>query len=328
MAATRIKARFVEPMLLLRTDTLPDDPARWEYQLKLDGYRAMAFKTGGQLHFRSRNDNDFSLRYPAVLKGLTKLPDDTIIDGEVVALDDDGRPSFSVLQNYGSSPGAVLYFVFDVLVLAGRDVRHEPLTVRRELLEKKLLPKLGEPVRYAAPLDASLPVLIESVKAQGLEGLVAKRRDSRYEPGLRSGAWLKMRINRGQEFVVGGYTVGARTFDALVFGYYEGDRLIYAARTRNGFTPVVREQLFKKFKGLERPDCPFANLPEAKSGRWGQGLTAAKMADCRWLEPVLVAQIEFLEWTGENHLRHTRFIGLREDKAARQVRREEPRPAK
>jgi hypothetical protein len=109
---------------------------------------------------------------------------------------------------------------------------------------KKILPRLGEPVRYAAPLDASLPVLIESVKAQGLEGLVAKRLDSRYEAGLRSGAWQKMRVNRGQEFVIGGYTVGTKTFDALVFGYYEGDRLIYAARTRNGFTPVVREQLF------------------------------------------------------------------------------------
>ena len=212
--------------------------------------------------------------------------------------------------------------MFDVMVLAGRDVMREPLQMRRGLLEKQILPRLGEPVRYAAPLDASLPVLIESVKAQGLEGLVAKRLDSRYETGLRSGAWQKMRVNRGQEFVIGGYTVGTKTFDALVFGYYESDRLIYAARTRNGFTPVVREQLFKKFRGLEIKDCPFVNLPEAKSGRWGAGLTAAKMKDCRWLKPVLVAQIEFLEWTGENHLRHTKFIALRDDKPAREVRRE------
>jgi ATP-dependent DNA ligase len=216
----------------------------------------------------------------------------------------------------------VLYFVFDVMVLSGRDVMREPLKRRRHLLEKKILPTLAEPVRYAAPLDAGLPVLVQSVKAQGLEGLVAKRLDSRYEAGLRSGAWQKMRVNRAQEFVVGGYTVGAKTFDALVFGYYEGDRLIYAARTRNGFTPVVRAQLFKKFRGLEIKDCPFVNLPEAKSGRWGVGLTVAKMKDCRWLKPVLVAQIEFLEWTGENHLRHTRFIALRDDKPAREVRRE------
>jgi bifunctional non-homologous end joining protein LigD len=317
-----VKARFIEPMLLLRQEALPDDPGRWDYQIKFDGFRAIAFKTGDEIRLRSRNDNDFSVRYPAVVKALAKLPNDTVIDGEIVALDEEGRPSFTALQNYGSSQGPVLYFVFDVMILAGRDVTGEPLEKRRALLEQKILPKLTEPVRYASPLEASLPVLVASVKAQGLEGLVAKRRDSRYEPGLRSGAWMKMRVNRGQEFVIGGYTVGTKTFDALVFGYYEGDRLIYAARTRNGFTPVVREQLFKKFRGLAITECPFANLPEPKSGRWGAGLTAAKMKDCRWLKPVLIAQIEFLEWTGENHLRHTRFIGLREDKAAREVRRE------
>ena len=320
--AERIKAGFVEPMLLLRTETLPDEPARWEYQLKLDGYRAIAFKTGGKLHLRSRNDNDFSVRYPAVLRGLAGLPDETVIDGELVALDDDGRPSFNVLQNYSSPKTPIIYYVFDVMVLAGRDVKAQTLEARRELLERKVLPKLAEAVRYTGELKASLRDLIESVRAQRLEGLVAKRRDSRYEPGLRSGAWMKSRINQGQEFVIGGYTIGTKTFDALIFGYYEGDRLIYAARTRNGFTPAMREQLFRKFHSLEIRECPFANLPEAKSGRWGQGLTKAKMADCRWLKPLLVGQFEFLEWTGENHLRHTRFVGLREDKPARAVRRE------
>ena len=318
----RVKARFIEPMLLLRTDTLPADASRWEYQLKFDGYRAIAFKSNRALHLRSRNDNDFSARYPAVVKGLAKLPDETVIDGEVIALDGDGKPSFSVLQNHGSSGAGVLYFVFDVLILAGKDLRSEPLATRRALLETRVLPKLSEPVRYAAPLDATLADLIASVKAQGLEGLVAKRRDSRYEPGLRSGAWQKMRVNRGQEFVIGGYTIGSKSFDALIFGYYDGDRLIYAARTRNGFTPATRTQLMKKFKGLEVKQCPFVNLPEQKSGRWGAGLTAAKMKDCRWLKPLLVAQIEFLEWTGDNHLRHTKFVALRDDKAARDVSRE------
>jgi ATP-dependent DNA ligase len=157
---------------------------------------------------------------------------------------------------------------------------------------------------------------------QGLEGLVAKRRDSLYEPGQRTGSWMKMRVNRGQEFVIGGYTRGTKTFDALVFGYYEGKKLIYVGRTRNGFTPATRAQLFKKFKGLEIDECPFANLPEAKSGRWGQGLTKVKMAECQWLKPELVGQFEFLEWTGENHLRHSKFIGLREDKKAKDVVRE------
>jgi len=328
--AGRVKAGFVEPMLLLRTDALPDEPARWAYQLKFDGYRAIAFKTGGRVHLRSRNDNDFSVRYPAVVRGLGKLPDETAIDGEIVALGDDGRPSFDALQNPGSSNAPIVYYVFDVMVLGGRDVTGETLEARRELLERSVIPKLAEPVRYMGELDARLRDLLHSVKTQGFEGLVAKRRDSRYEPGRRSGAWMKMRVNQGQEFVIGGYTVGTRTFDALIVGYYEGDRLIYAARTRNGFTPAVREQLFRKFGRLAISDCPFANLPEVKSGRWGQGLTMAKMPDCRWLKPELVGQFEFLHWTGENHLRHTRFIGLREDKPARDVRREQPaesRPA-
>jgi bifunctional non-homologous end joining protein LigD len=321
-----VKARFIEPMLLLRTDTLPDDGARWEYQLKFDGYRAIAFKTGGKVHLRSRNDNDFTSRYRAVVVGLARLPDETVIDGEILALDDNGRPSFSMLQNRGASTIPVFYFVFDLMILAGRDLMRETLDKRRALLERRILPRLVEPIRYAPPLDAAVPVLIQSVRAQGLEGLVAKRRDSRYESGLRSGAWMKLRLNRGQEFVIGGYTVGSRTFDALIFGFYEDGRLIYAARTRNGFTPAVREQLFRKFAGLETTACPFANLPEEKSGRWGQGLTKAKMADCRWLKPILVGQFEFLEWTGENHLRHTRFIGLRDDKPAQAVGREPSHP--
>jgi bifunctional non-homologous end joining protein LigD len=145
--ATRAKARFIEPMLLLRTDRLPDDPTRWAYQLKLDGYRAIAFKTGGKVQLRSRNNNDFNVRYPAVLQGLAKLQDDTVIDGELVAFDAEGRPSFNTLQNYGSATGPVVYYVFDVMMLAGRDLTGEPLEARRDVLERKVLPKLTEPVR-------------------------------------------------------------------------------------------------------------------------------------------------------------------------------------
>jgi len=319
---TRLKAAFIEPMLLLRTDALPADGARWEYQLKLDGYRAIAFRTGRKVELRSRNGNDFAGRYAPVLKGLAKLPEETVIDGEIVAVDAEGRPSFSLLQNHGSSGAPLLYFVFDVMLLRGQSLLAEPLQRRKELLEREVLPLLGEPVRYAGSLDAELPVLIRAVKAQGFEGLVAKRRDSVYEPGLRSGAWQKVRINRGQEFVIGGYTIGGNPFDAVIFGYYEGDRLLYAARTRNGFTPAKRAQLFRRFKHLATDICPFVNLPEKKSGRWGAGLTARKMADCRWLEPALVGQFEFLEWTGDNHLRHTRFVALRDDRDPRGVRRE------
>jgi ATP-dependent DNA ligase len=139
---------------------------------------------------------------------------------------------------------------------------------------------------------------------------------------VRSGAWRKMRVNRGQEFVIAGYTPSLKNFDALVIGYYDGDRLIYAARTRSGFSPPSRAELSKKIKPLEIRKCPFANLPEKKAGRWGAGLTAAKMTECRWIKPQLVGQFEFVEWTSDGHLRHSKFVGLRDDKKAKDVGRE------
>ena len=223
-------------MLLLRSSELPDDNG-WLKELKLDGYRALGIKTNGKVELRSRNDNDFSGRYVAIAKALTRLPDETVIDGEIVALDGEGRPSFNILQNYGSSQAPILYYVFDLLVIGGMNVMSETLNARRALLEKRILPNLADPVRYSPELKGRMADLVQSVKAQRLEGLVAKRRDSVYEPGGRSGAWRKMRINQGQEFVIGGYTVGGATFDALVYGYYDAKKLLYVARTRNGFTP-------------------------------------------------------------------------------------------
>jgi bifunctional non-homologous end joining protein LigD len=201
--APKTKATFTEPMLLLPVRDLPEG-ANWAYELKLDGYRALVVKTNGKVSLRSRNNKDFNGRYPAVVKGLAHLPDETVIDGEVVALDESGRPSFNILQNHGSSGASIVYYVFDVLILEGRDVMAEPLSVRRELLRTCVLPKLGDPVRHCPELNASLVQVIESVRTAGVEGLVAKRRDSPYEPGSRSGAWRKMRLNRGQEFVIVG----------------------------------------------------------------------------------------------------------------------------
>lgn len=235
-------------------------------------------------------------------------------------LDEAGRPSFNILQN-GASKATIIYYVFDLMLLAGRDVTGETLESRRALLERKILPKLAEPIRYSPELPGSVSDLVQSVKAQRLEGLIAKRRDSRYEPGERTGAWRKMRVNQEQEFVIGGYTVGGSTFDALIFGYYEEKQLMYAGRTRSGFTPSLRADLMKRFSALETPECPFGNLPEARSGRWGAGLTAAKMNDCRWLMPMLVGRFEYVEWTPENHLRHSRFVGLWEGRNARDVGR-------
>jgi len=187
MPTSPAAARFIEPMLLEATDVLPEGP-NWSYEVKLDGYRALAIKSAGKVRLRSRNDKDFNSRYPAIVAAFGPLPDETVIDGEVVALDAEGRPSFHALQNYGARQATVVYYVFDVLVLGDRDVMSEPLTARRELLRASILPALVEPIRESPVLDASLSDLIAAVRAQGLEGLVAKRLDSRYEPGRRTGA--------------------------------------------------------------------------------------------------------------------------------------------
>ena len=167
--------------------------------------------------------------------------------------------------------------------------------------------------------DFSVPI---SSRAQNLEGVVAKNRNSPYEPDRRSGAWQKIVVNQGQEFVIGGYTVGPKSFDAVIFGYFEAGRLLYAGWTRNGFTPILRDQLHKEFHALGSSECPFANLPEHRSGQWGLGLTAEKMKDCRWLKPELVAQFEYVEWTPDNHLRHSRFVALRKASDPAKVRRQ------
>jgi DNA ligase D-like protein (predicted ligase) len=310
MPDRKAKARFIEPMLLQREEKLSEGGV-WSYELKLDGFRAVAFKAAGRVHLRSRNDKDFTARYPAIVQALAAMPDETVIDGEIVAVDATGRPSFSALQNHAAA--SLIYYAFDVMILAGKDVMNESLGARRSLLLDGVLANLGEPIRESPELDATLPDLISSVKAHGLEGLVAKRRNSRYEPGQRSGAWQKMRVNKGQAFVIAGYTPSARNFDAIVFGYFDGGKLMYAGRTRSGFTPASRDQLFKRFKSIATEACPFANLPEGKGGRWGEGLTAEKMKECRWLAPALVAQFEFVEWTPDGHLRHSRFMGLCED---------------
>jgi ATP-dependent DNA ligase len=203
----------------------------------------------------------------------------------------------------------------------GKDLRTRPLEKRRELLRTKAMPKIPA-IRFSESFAANAEKMISAVRSQGLEGIVAKRRDSLYEAGRRNGAWVKTRIGSGQEFVIGGYTPSPKNFDSVLVGYFHGNQLSFAARVRNGFVPALRAAVFRKFKGLETRKCPFANLPESSKGRWGEGLTAADMEKCVWLKPKLVAAIEYAEWTPANRLRHSRFVALREDKDARQVVRE------
>lgn len=172
-------------------------------------------------------------------------------------------------------------------------------------------------------MEATAAEIVAAVKEQGLEGVIAKRRDSLYEPGRRSGAWVKMRINKGQKLVIGAMSRAVRTSTRSLLAVTRDD-LIYVARVRNGFVAALRVKAFERFHKLEIKTCPFSNLPQRDKGRWGQGLTADKMAECRWLKPHLVAQIEYADWTDVNHLRHSKFISLRDDKPAKDVRREQP----
>ena len=314
-------AQFIEPMPCLAVTKLPEGEA-WQYELKLDGYRALAIKHKGQVTLFSRNRKRLNGRFPVLAEAFANLPDETIVDGEVVALDESGRPSFSRLQNFSANANAITFYAFDMPMWKGQDLRAQPLDKRREVLRKKVMPKLP-PIHFSDSFPANAETMISAVRSQGLEGIVAKRRDSLYEPG-RNGAWAKMRIDGGQEFVIGGFTPTPKNFDAVLVGYFRGDKLMFAARVRNGFVPALRASVFRKFKGLESRKCPFANLPESSQGRWGEGVTAADMEKCVWLKPKLVAAIEYAEWTPANHLRHSRFVALRDDKDPRKVTRERP----
>jgi len=288
---------------------------------KLDGYRAIAVRSGDKVSLFSRHRKSFNQQYPYIVEALSNLPNGIVIDGEIVALDDSGRPEFNLLQNYRRDAGRIRYCVFDLLCYQNRDTTRLPLVERRELLRS--LKFLSPRIQFVDYLETSAANILAAAKEQGLEGVIAKRRDSLYQPGRRTGAWVKYRINRGQEFVIGGYTPGPHGIDSLIVGYYRGKDFVYVARVRNGFVPALRRQVFERIRNLVSPTMPFVNLPDEHPSRWGENLTAEKMKECVWLRPEAVAQIEFLEWTAADRLRHSKFVGLREDKDARSVVKEQ-----
>ena len=304
----KIQARFIAPMLAKVVTNLPEDD-QWQYELKLDGYHAVVVKRGNAVEVFSRRGNRFTKRYPAIAEAFERLAPDTVLDGEIVALDQDGRPDFQELQNWRPSQ-AIYFYAFDMPTYAGKDLTGLPLAERRRMLQQALK-RTTDPVRFSPTFDIAVDDLIHAVREQGLEGIVAKRRDSLYEPGKRSGSWLKYKTPRSRELIIGGYLPGPYTFDSLIVGHLENGKLMFVSKVRNGFTPALRMRVAKSFKGLETRKCPFANLPETKRSRFGQGLTAKDMEKCLWLKPKLRATFEFTDWTEDNHLRHGRFVSLK-----------------
>lgn len=311
---------FVEPMTATVVQALPEGE-QWLYEVKLDGYRALLIKDGARVRIMSRNQKDLTANYPAIAAAAARLGARTaVLDGEVVALDPQGRPSFQALQHRSAHPGhAIVFYAFDVLHVDGRNLTGEPLNTRRALLPR-LVRDSG--ILQSAELPGSAADVIAAVGRLQLEGVVAKRRDSRYDAGQRSGAWVKLKLDRQQEFVIGGYRPGSHIVDSLLVGYYEGKALRFAGKVRAGFTPHLRREVGDALTPLRARDCPFSDLPSSRASHWGGGVTAEQMREMTWVTPALVAQIRFVEWTADGHLRHAAFLGLRADKRARAVRRE------
>ncbi len=313
---------FVTPMAAVASRTLPEG-SEWTYEVKWDGYRALIIKDGTQVRILSRNRKDLTPMYPGVAAaGLRLKAERAVIDGEIVALAASGRPAFQVLQNRRSHPQhRIVFYAFDVVHVNGRDLTGKPIEARRAMLSRILAQ--DSTLRISSPLPGTASGVADAVRSLGLEGVVAKRKGSRYRPGERSGDWVKLKLESQHEFVVGGFRPdGTDSIDALVVGYYEGKKLKFAGKVRAGFTPHIRRELASKLRPLEIEHCPFVDLPTTGPSQWGGGVMADQMHEMRWIRPRVVAQIRFVEWTAEGHLRHAAFLGLRLDKSAREVVRE------
>ena len=323
------KPRFIEPMKAKLMEK-PPTTGDWIYELKFDGIRLIASKDEQKVSLFSRNQNDLSARFPEIVDAVENLSaDECVVDGEVVALDEEGRSSFQLLQarEMEERKSPVYFYAFDLLQLDGKGLVLLPLEARKNLLEK-LCAGIGDPwIRYSGAIGGDANQLLKEVQRRGLEGIIGKLRNSVYEPGRRSGAWIKLKCVNEQEFVIGGYTPpqGARKhFGAILVGYYKDRDLVFAGKAGTGFTTKSLAALHKKFRGEERADCPFIDLPSKQNGQWVLGITPSMMKKIHWINPRFVAEIKFAEWTRDGKLRAPVFMGLREDKKPGEVVREAP----
>jgi ATP-dependent DNA ligase len=258
-APPKVSVAFIETMDCLPVSELPEGK-NWTYELKLDGYRLEVVRMGGSTTLYSRRQNILNKKFDYIAAALDSLPEGTVLDGELVAIGEDGKPNFNLLQNFRSARSRIVFYAFDILVHKGEDLTALPLSERRHILRKALT--TNEHVAFSEVAKLSAAEMLKFVREHGLEGVIAKRRDSVYQPGMRTGVWSKYRINLGQEFVIGGYVPSNLGVDSLVVGFYRGKDLIYASRVRAGFVPATRRGVFEKIKHLKTSKCPFANLPE------------------------------------------------------------------
>ena len=320
------KPQFIEPMKARLVDE-PPKHGDWLYELKFDGIRAMATKNDRKVSLVSRNGNKLDGRFPEIVEAVKNLQvREYVIDGEVVALDEDGRSSFQLLQGLEMEgrKAPLRFYVFDLLQLDGKTLLGLPLEQRKQVLAK-ICENVGDPIRYSGEISGDVKSLLAEVKRRGLEGLIGKQRNSVYEPGRRSGTWIKLKCVNEQEFVIGGYTppAGSRKyFGAILVGYYEIGKLRFAGKVGSGFTEKSLSMLHKKFREEEHDDCPFVDLPSKQGGEWVQGITPSMMKKMHWVNPKFVAEIKFAEWTRDQKLRQPVFLGMREDKAATVIKRE------
>jgi bifunctional non-homologous end joining protein LigD len=297
----------MELMKAVLTDERFSDPD-WIYERKLDGIRCLATKAGGRVELRSRNDLSLNGRFPEIATALEADPvGDVVLDGEVVAFEGE-QTSFARLQQRGQRPAPVFFYVFDILRLDGEDVTREPLRERKALLRRALA--FADPIRFTVHRNGDGEAFYAEACRKGWEGLIAKRADAPYTHG-RSRDWLKFKCSAEQELVIGGYTPprGSRTdLGALLLGYHDDGALRYAGKVGTGFTRATLADLAARLAPLRRDSSPFDDEVRERGATW--------------VEPQLVAQVGFSEWTRDGRLRHPRFLGLREDKAAAEVVRE------
>ena len=300
----------VKPMLATPVERAFDRPG-WLFEVKWDGYRALGETQDGKARLYSRNDLTLNEQFPAIAQSLASLPFDALFDGEIVVVDGTGRADFQLLQDYlHSAEGTLVYYVFDLLYFDGLDLRTLPIWRRKGILQQ-VLPAVPH-VAFSEHVETEGSALFEAAGENNVEGVMAKDAMSPYRSGQRSREWLKIKTHRQQEAVIGGFTRsrgGRIGFGALILGVYDADRLVYIGHAGGGFTDEQLASLLRRLEPLARQQSPFDKAPKTNT-------------EVTWVEPRLVCEVRFSEWTNEGLMRHPVFLGMREDMDPRDVRRE------